>query len=95
VVVPATLTLVACVLLGTVGWYFLAVAGGQGDPAAYPGFLDRYPIDVASGRRVERSSGPPQGPRGGDVKGLGTTLVVLAIVVAAISVLGVLWQGRH
>jgi len=29
------------------------------------------------------------------VKGLGTTLVVLAIVVAAIFVLGVLWQGRH
>jgi hypothetical protein len=28
VVVPATLTLLACVLMGTVGWYFLAVAVG-------------------------------------------------------------------
>jgi hypothetical protein len=28
VIVPATLTLLACVLLGTVGWYFLAVAVG-------------------------------------------------------------------
>jgi hypothetical protein len=35
------------------------------------------------------------GSWGGDVKGLGTTLVVLAIVVVAILVLGVLWQGRH
>jgi len=26
---------------------------------------------------------------------MGTTLVVLAIVVAAILVLGMLWQGRH
>jgi hypothetical protein len=31
----------------------------------------------------------------GDVKGLGTTLVVLAIVVAAVLLIGVLWQGRH
>jgi hypothetical protein len=28
VVVPATLTLLTCVTLGTVGWYFLAVAVG-------------------------------------------------------------------
>jgi hypothetical protein len=29
------------------------------------------------------------------MKGLGTTVVVLAIVVAAIMFVGVLWQGRR
>jgi hypothetical protein len=33
--------------------------------------------------------------RGGDVKGLGIILVVLAIMVAAALAIGVLWQGRH
>jgi hypothetical protein len=57
---------------------------------------DRYPKIQSwpqSGEIIGEHSAHIGG--GGDVKGLGTTLVVLAIVVAAVLAIGVLWQGRH